>query len=143
MTFEEFRKETSNIESFYEKALNPTQVQIWFEEIKNYPVERYRQAIKKVCKTSQYKPSLSLVLETIRTTKPEQLKTEPVECKACKGSGYVLYKKIFNDLEYEYVSLCNCPNAIGKEYNGRTSKENPTDYYIPRAVDIFGVGGSK
>lgn len=142
MTQDEFIRATSNIEAFYEKALNPTQKSTWFEELKYYSLNRYLKAIQKVFKTQQYRPTLSVVLEILRSTQDEdEAPVEPVPCKACKGTGYVLYKQVVGGYPYEYASLCNCANAIGKEYNGKiiADKEHRSNYYLPKAVDIFGL----
>jgi hypothetical protein len=75
-------------------------------------------------------PTISDILTEIKNLKPyEQPKKEVVECKACKGSGYVLYKKIVNGIPYEYAALCNCSNSSGKEYN---NKETGTTYLRQR-----------
>lgn len=144
MTEYEFNIATSNLEAFYEKALNPTQKATWFEELKGYTATRYTKAIQKVFKTQQYRPTLSVILEILRATQDEsEAPTEPVPCKACEGSGIILYKKVEDGREYEFASLCNCANAIGKGYDGRfvADKEHRSNYYIPRAVEIFGVEG--
>ena len=139
MTFSEFREQTADLEQFYEKNLNQTQVQVWYEELRDYTKERYKRAIRKVCKTSQYKPTLSVILEAIRSVDSEQTVRESEPCKACGGSGYVMYKQITQGKEYEYVSLCNCKNAKGLEYDGTkiADKEHRSPYYLPKAVDIF------
>ena len=139
MTFSEFRELTADLEQFYEKNLNQTQVQVWYEELRDYSKERYKKAIRKVCKTSQYKPTLSVILEAIRASSGEQVVRESEPCKACGGSGYVMYRQIFEGIEYEYASLCNCKNAIGLEYDGTkiADKDHRSPYYLPKATDIF------
>jgi len=142
MTFDEFRRETSSLEAFYEKALNPTQMQMWYEELKDYSLERYKQAIKQICRTSQYKPTLSVMLDAIRTVKREEpAPREKVDCKACNGTGYVLYHKTIDGRDYEFVCQCNCPNAVGLDYDGTkiADKEHRSQYYLAKAVDVFNV----
>lgn len=145
MTFDEFRRETGNLESFYEKAYNSTQMQIWYEELREYTIEKYKQAIKHICKTSQYRPTLSLVIETIRKVKHEEKPREQYECKACHSTGIIFYKKVIEGLEYEYACQCNCPNAIGLDYDGTkiADKEHRSQYYLAKGVDVFRVGGVK
>lgn len=142
MTEHEFNTITSDLEAFYEKALNPTQKQTWFEELKSYAATRYASAVHKAFKTQQYRPTLSIILDMLRTTQEEgNAPLEPVPCKACNGTGYVLYRKVISGTEFEFGSLCNCPNAIGKAYDGRfvADKTHRSDYYLPKAVDVFGV----
>lgn len=142
MTRYDFDVATTDLEAYYEKAFNPTQKQIWFEELQYYTTEKYKKAINKICKTSQYRPTLGIMLDTIRSIKDEQeAPKEAVECKACHGTGYIIYKKKINDMEYDYVCQCNCPNAIGLDYDGTkiADKEKRSDYYLAKAVDVFGV----
>lgn len=141
MTRYDFDEVTSELETFYEKKLNPTQKQVWFEELQDYTKEKYKQAVRKMFKTQQYRPTLSVVLETISNIKTEETPNEPVSCEACKGTGYVLYTKVVDGREYQYASLCNCQNAIGKEYDGTkvADKEHRSLYYIPKATDVFGA----
>ena len=51
MIYEEFREATSKLESFYNKKLNNVQLEVWFDELKYYPVEKYENAIKKLLTT--------------------------------------------------------------------------------------------
>ena len=142
MTFDDFVTATADLEAFYEKKLNPTQVRMWFDELKYYTAERYKKTIQKLCKSSQYRPTLSNILETIRAVSElGDAPKESVPCKACGGTGIVLYKKIVEGREYEFASQCNCKNAIGLDYDGSTiaDKENRSDYYLAKATDVFHV----
>ena len=141
MTFEEFRIATADIEQFYEKSMNPTQVKIWYDELKNYSLERYKKAIKNVCKTSQYRPTLSVMLDALRNAKSDTQQKQKTECKACNGTGYVMYHKVIEGIDYEFAAQCNCSNAIGLDYDGSkiADKEHRSDYYLAKAADVFGV----
>lgn len=139
MTFNEFKIATMDIEQFYEKPLNPTQVQMWYEELKNYDSDKYKSAIRYVCKKSQYRPTLSMILEALKNVKMSNEQREKVECKACGGTGYVLYHKVVDGIDYEYACQCNCQNAIGLDYDGQKVKDERyrSNYYLPKAVDVF------
>ena len=139
MTIEDFTIETTTLEEMYDKKFNFTQKQMWYEELQNYPVEKYRRAIRQICKTSQYRPTLNAILETIRTLKNELQEKETVKCSACKGTGYIIYCKKIEEVEYKYACLCNCKNAIGLEYDGTkiADKEHRTQFYLAKSEDIF------
>lgn len=140
MTIEEFTAKTAVLEEFYDKKLNYTQKQIWYEELKNYSAEKYEKAIRFLCKNSQYRPTLSQMYETILTVKLDDGDIKKrVVCKACKGSGYLIYHKKINDFDYEYASLCNCENARGLEYDGSkiADVERRSSYYLEKAENIF------
>lgn len=139
MTYDEFMQNTEELENFYEKKLNATQTQVWFEELKNYAVEKYKKTLQQLFKTSQYRPTLDLVLKTIKNLKSEVIEKEKVECKLCKGTGYLLYTKKIDNTDYTYACLCNCENAKGLEYDGRAlaDKERRSDFYLAKAEDVF------
>jgi len=139
MTVDDFRQVTLDLEAFYNKTLNPTQKQLWFDELKNYTVEKYKKALHKICTTSQYMPALSIVLEEIRKVHEDVVLREKVDCRACKGTGYILYHKLVNGIDYEYVCQCNCQNGIGLDYDGTkvADKEHRSPYYLAKAVDVF------
>ena len=140
MTFEEFTIKTKTLEDFYGKELNYTQAEIWFDELKNYPADKYYEAIKRICKTSQYKPALVQVLEEIRKVKVQANEREKIECELCKGTGYMFHNRTENGQTYQYACLCMCKNAEGLEYNGMkiADKEHRQPYYIKTAQEIFG-----
>ena len=139
MTFEEFTIKTKTLEDFYNKDLNYTQADIWFDELKNYSAERYEKAIRNICKTSQYKPALVQVLGEIKKVKTQSDHSH-VKCDYCKGTGYILYKRMINNHVYEYACLCVCSNAEGLEYNGLqiADQDHRQPFYIAKAQDIFG-----
>lgn len=140
MTLEEFKIETKTLEEFYGKDLNYTQTNIWYDELKNYNADKYKEAIKRICKTSQYRPSLAQVIEEITKIKRSEEAREKVECKLCKGTGYVLYHKQEKGQSYQYACLCNCRNAEGLAYNGMTvtEKEHRQPFYLKSVEEVFG-----
>lgn len=139
MNLTEFITKTATLEEFYEKKFNQTQRDIWYDELKSYSADRYEKAIDKDCKTLQYRPSLSAMIEAIQHVSSSTTEKEKVECKACKGTGYILYHKIINGHDCEYASLCNCPNAIGLEYDGAKIAETDrrSKYYLEKVENIF------
>ena len=140
MTRDEFAIATKTLEEFYDKSLNYTQASIWFDELKYYNKERYENAIKFLCKSNQYKPTLSQVLEAMQHAHyDDNTEQTEVECKACNGTGYIIYHKKENDVDYEYACLCNCENARGKGYDGSkiADREHRSKYYIKNAEEVF------
>lgn len=140
MTYEEFIIETTTLEEFYNKEFNNTQKQIWYEELKRYVAEKYNKAIKIACRDNQYRPTLSEMLNIIKTVKLDNNMQESVkECKACKNTGYIIYKKKINGITYDYACLCNCTNAVGLEYNGLqiAEQEHKQPFYLAKSEDIF------
>lgn len=140
MTFGEFKDATQKLEHCYNRKMNETQANVWFDELKYYDLEKYKKAVNKICTTSQYFPALSTVLEVLRRTRADVDLTKPkVECKACKGTGYVLYYKTINGIDYEYASQCNCQNAEGLDYDGTkiADRDSRSPYYLAKAVDVF------
>lgn len=135
MTSTEFEDITTRLCNLFNKELNETQMNFWFKNLKDKEAVIYRRAIGEYAKKNKYMPTISDILNEIRNLKPlEQPKAEKVECKACRGSGIVIYHKN----GYEYAALCNCKNSIGKEYENKDS-----GYYIPKSTDVFAVGGTR
>lgn len=139
MTLEEFKIKTKALEDFYGKDLNYVQVDIWFDELKNYSAEKYEKAIRNICKTSQYRPTLVQMLEEIRKVKVQVFDQKKSKCDYCKGTGYIFYKRTINNQVYDYVCLCMCANADGLEYNGMqiADKEHRQPFYVAKAQDVF------
>lgn len=140
MTYDEFIRSTATLEGCFNKNLNKIQLEVWFDELKYYPVEKYNKAIKKVCTSNQYLPALSTILDCIRNTRTTvDLTKEKVPCKACKGTGIVPYHKIINGIDYEFACQCNCANAEGLDYDGTkiADKEHRSPFYLAKAVDVF------
>lgn len=141
MTREEFVVETKTLEEFYGKELNYTQADIWFDELKGYSADKYKEAIRRICKTSQYRPTLVQVTEELnKLRRSSDGVRENVPCELCKGTGYILHNRIENGQTYQYVCLCVCKNAEGLEYNGMkiADKEHRQPYYIKTAQEVFG-----
>lgn len=140
MTLGEFREKTKVLEDFYGKEYNYTQVQIMFDELQHYDAGKYEKAIKFLCKNNRYKPTLSEIIESMQhSVNYSNAERTVTDCKACKGTGYIIYhKKIGND-DYEYACLCNCKNAEGLEYDGTkiADKEHRSKYYLEKAEKIF------
>ena len=139
MTLDEFTQKTKILEEFFSKEYNFTQKQLMFEELKCYDADKYEKAIRLICKNNRYKPTLSEIIESMQRTINYNAEKESYDCKACKGTGYILYHKKIDDKDYEYACLCNCQNAAGLEYDGTkiADKEHRSKYYIKKAEEVF------
>ena len=97
MQISEFIEETSKIEKFYEKELDLFQRDIWFQELKNITIQRYRQIIKQVFNKCKFMPKLADIVsinEELPYVKTNKESTQKVECNRCHGLGLIFYKKI-------------------------------------------------
>lgn len=141
MTIGEFEEIANRLCNLFNKELNKEQMDFWYKNLKQYEPVTFRRAVGEYAKKNKYMPAISDILTEIKNLKPyEQPKKEMVECKACNGTGYVLHKKVIDGREYEFASQCNCQNAVGLDYDGRTIKDEKhrSDYYLAKAVDVFG-----
>ena len=115
MEIDVFIQEMKSLEIFYEKELSVEQSKDWYAELKEYSIEKIRQAIRETKKTCKFMPKLCEFLETIQNIKVEQKEKEKVECKKCNGTGTLIYiKKVLNGtklMEYPYGCQCDCGNA--------------------------------
>lgn len=142
MQIGEFIEATSRLEQYYGKEYTNEQRQIMFDEIKDFPIERYRRLISAVIRKSKYLPKVADIME-VNIEEPytkENNEKQVIECKKCNSTGYVLYTKIIKngnkDLKYTYAAICSCGNA--KQYDGTKiiDKEHRSNYYIPFAQEI-------
>lgn len=144
MTQVEFMEKTKWLCNLYNKSFNEDQLRFWYSSLQGYDANKYSRAITFYGQNSKYMPTISEMLTTLRemkNTPEEEQPKEKVPCKACNSTGYVLYKKVVNGIEYEYASQCNCPNARGLDYDGSkiADKEHRSDYYLAKAVDVFKI----
>lgn len=125
MTREEFSKTTDRLQELYKSKLNDTQLDFWYDELKNYEAEKYRRAIGEYVKSNKKMPTISDLLEKLKHLKPiKEATTEEVKqvhCDTCKERGLVKYYKKIGDVNYEYLCRCYCEN--GKKHLGLPIKD--------------------
>jgi len=138
----EFIEETTRLEKYYGKELDEFQRKVWYEELKNIPLARYRMIVREIYKTSKFMPKLADILE-IHKTLPYAKKaeeSEAVECKKCNSDGVVVFTKLVEGIPYQFAARCTCKNGDKYRYDGRELHENKSRYYIP-SIDEVGIGG--
>lgn len=125
MEISEFIAETSRIENFFEKELTNFQRDIWYQELKDVPINRYRQIVKKAFSECKFMPKLAditAINKELPYGNNEKKGVEKVDCDKCNGLGVIPYKKIITNgnqkIEYEYFARCNCQNASQFVYDG-------------------------
>lgn len=141
MTNGEFIEATSRLEKYYEKEFSIEQQRIMFEELREIPVEKYKKAITYCIRNNKFIPKVSDILNAINEVKTIVAKeTTRIECKKCKGVGYVpYYKKIDNggkEIIYQFFAVCDCGNE--KRYDGTTISdiEHKSKFYVPLMNEI-------
>lgn len=144
MEIAEFIEETSRIEKYYEKELDKFQRDIWYQELKNKPINRYRQIVNETFRKCKFMPKLADII-TIDEELPYQVtkkEKQEVECEKCKGLGLIFYKKLIDNgnkkLEYEYAARCNCQNGLEYAYDGTriSDSRHRSKFYVPTAQQI-------
>jgi len=141
MTNGEFIEATSRLEKYYEKEFSIEQQRIMFEELREVSVEKYKKAITYCIRNNKFIPKVSDILNAINEVKTIVAKeTTRIECKKCKGVGYVpYYKKIDNggkEIIYQFFAVCDCGNE--KRYDGTTISdiEHKSKFYVPLMNEI-------
>lgn len=71
MNKKEFMEITKLLEINYSKQLDVKILELWYEELKEYPKYRYEFAIKEIIKNETFMPNLSKVFEYLK--KPDWL----------------------------------------------------------------------
>lgn len=141
MTSGEFIEATTRLEQYYGKEYTNEQRQIMFDELQNFPIERYRQLISMLIRKSKFLPKVADFTEVdIETPYTKQDKIQKTECNKCNSTGYLIYTKVIKDgnrvLKNQYACLCNCGNA--KKYEGWnvSDKRCKSEFYTPFAQEI-------
>lgn len=145
MEVPEFIEETSRIEKFYHKDLEKFERDVWYQELKNIPINRYRQIIMQVFRSCKFMPKLADII-SIQNELPfgnkVQVEKERVNCNKCKGKSLIFYKKYIANgdkkLEYDYAARCDCRNGEEYVYDGTTinDTEHRSKFYIATANQI-------
>lgn len=149
MKIEEFDEEIDKLERFYQKegTIADEQRQIWYRELKNLDIARFKYIIAQTYRTSKFMPKLADLLEINANLGYSQVKQEQNQsnCKICNGTGYVTYKRTSekgaNDFLYEYGAICKC--RTNPKYEGWkiTDERNKSNYYIPYIEEVS-LGGN-
>lgn len=141
MTNGEFIEATSRLEKYYEKEFSIEQQRIMFEELREVSVEKYKKAITYCIRNSKFLPKIADILNAMNEVKTIVAKeTTRIECKKCKGVGYVpYYKKNDNggkEIIYQFFAVCDCGNE--KRYDGTTISdiEHKSKFYVPLMNEI-------
>lgn len=137
MNNKEFMLYTQEIEHFYNQSLSDVEKDIWYENLKFMPVERFNYILSEIYKTNKYMPRLAEILQ-IHNSIPYEEKTEQntKNCEKCNNIGYIIYTKIVENKPYKYCAVCECGRQ--KRYDGRAIEnlKNKSDYYIPTVQEI-------
>lgn len=137
MNNKEFMLYTQEIEHFYNQKLSDVEKDIWYENLKFMPVERFNYILSEIYKTNKYMPRLAEILQ-IHKSIPYEEKTEKntQDCEKCNNTGYIIYTKIVDNKPYRYAAVCECGRQ--RRYDGRTIEnlKNKSDYYIPTVQEI-------
>lgn len=145
MQISEFIEETSKIEQYFVKELDDYQREIWYNELKDIDLNRYRQIIRQVFRKCKFMPKLADILDindTLPYTQNINKQRATVECKRCKGVGAILYTKKINDggrdLYYTYAARCECQNGLEFVYDGTkiSDTKHRSKFYIKTAAEV-------
>ena len=81
MTQDEFLSSTSKLEEAFNKQLNDTQLEFWFNELNRFEISKYKRAIGEYVKKNKSMASLSEILREINNLKPLNDDAPEVETK--------------------------------------------------------------
>ena len=87
MTNTEFVEETNNLEKFFDKELKDFERVIWFKELKNIDVARYRQVIKEAYRQCKFMPKLADIIKINNELPKAKIQKEErtEKCDICKN----------------------------------------------------------
>lgn len=142
MKLEEFVEEVDKLERFYQKEITEEQRKIWYGELRNIDIARFRYVIVQVYRTFKFLPKLADILEINANLGYSQVKKEANKnnCKRCNGTGYVIYKKTIKngttDTLYEFGAICSCRQKTRYEGWKITDERYRSNYYTPFAEEV-------
>lgn len=67
MHINDFMELTKLLEVNYSKQLDIKILDIWYEELKEYPKERYEYAVKEIIKKENFMPNLAKIFDYIKS----------------------------------------------------------------------------
>lgn len=141
MKIEEFDETVEEIENFYQKEISEEQKKIWYQELRQIDIKRFKYIISQVYRTCKFIPKLADIIEINTSLGYSQVKKEATsKCNKCKGTGYILYKKLIPNgdkkIECEYMAVCGCGKQ--SQYKGWEFPEERyrTNYYTPYAKEL-------
>lgn len=117
-------------------------VNTWFECLKDIECDLVMKAIKELMQTKLFMPTISEIRDIAgeykRAAIQNQPKLPPVECKKCNGTGFIMYKKKINNMEYPFVASCDCTSGNNYKYDGTkvADERNRSNYYIPSISEV-------
>ena len=119
MTWHEFFEITKKIEEYYDKQYSTEQMQIMYEQLKDWDKDKYRVCVDYVLRRSKYLPKLADLFDAVKETKvKKEQEKEHTECDTCNGTGYIQETRLINGLDYKFAHICpDCDNA--EEYDGK------------------------
>lgn len=142
MEYSEFAETTQRLCDLYTKGMNDTQVEFWYNSLKQFDQKTYKQAVGEYARSNKYMPTISDILAEIKRIKQRQNETVPEEelqrfpCEKCHGSGLVKYTKSEGgDFDYDYLCTCNCRN--GKQMEKRTPMLKKWDEVFPHVENTM------
>ena len=93
MKIEEFDEEIDKLERFYQKqgTITDEQRQIWYKELKNLDIARFKYIIAQIYRTSKFMPTLADILKVNASLGYYQVKQKQYQsnCKICNETRYV------------------------------------------------------
>ena len=115
MEYSEFAETTQRLCDLYTKGMNDTQVEFWYNSLKQFDQQRQNEAV------------------------PEE-ELQRFLCEKCHGSGLVKYTKSEGgdkggDFDYDYLCTCNCRN--GKQMEKRTPMLKKWDEVFPHVENTM------
>lgn len=107
MNINEFINETNNIEKFYNSSLNDYAREIWYDNLKDISIDRYKTIVQECFRTQKFMPKLADIIEIKKTVKETKINEKIEACEKC-SDGMVLYHKEIYGRKYQFACRCIC-----------------------------------
>lgn len=127
---------------------NPTKRDIYVNALTDLNYDIAMQALQDCFKTKVYAPEIPEIREAyvaiLRKAKREEVSaTKPSNCVICQGYGFVIYRRVIDELAYDFLAYCECARGekwkiVGGMYLAiRYDEALPKEFYTPTKQEVY------
>ena len=145
MKYEEFKEYIKQLQNVYDKKMSQEEVEVWYENLKFMSIGRFNYIIGEIYKTKTFMPKLAEIIDIHKSIPyKEDIQDTSESCEKCNNTGYVIYSKIIEGMDYKYGAVCDCGRQTRYDGQKCSDLKNRSKYYIQTATEIgLKVEGTK
>lgn len=141
MTISEFKDKIAEMERFYSKEYVKEQKNELYKYFKDKSIAQFKYIVSKAYQRYKYLPAVSEIIDIEKEIPFIKMKKETVnDCPNCGGKGYILYHKLIDDIDYDFIAYCDCSDDY--RYVGKNMKNplNRQPFYTMSEDEAIALG---